>query len=102
MAIDAGYRLFDTASMYQNEEEVGQALREKIAEGVVKRDDVFVITKLWNTEHRPEDVEPACRLSNEKLGLEYIDVYLMHWPTAIERIPGNERGLTENGETINM
>lgn len=102
MAVDAGYRQFDTASMYRNEEEVGRALREKIADGAVKRDDLFVVTKLWNTEHKPADVEPACRLSNEKLGLEYIDLYLMHWPMAFERIPGNERSLTENGETANM
>ncbi|XP_055591538.1 aldo-keto reductase family 1 member B1-like [Uranotaenia lowii] len=79
-AIDAGYRHFDTACLYQNEKEVGQAIREKIAEGVVKRADVFVTTKLWNTHHDPDKVEGAFNRSLEKLGLDYIDLYLMHTP----------------------
>lgn len=101
LAIDAGYRQFDTASFYFNEEEVGRALRAKIDEGVVKREELFVVTKLWNTDHKPEDVETACRLSNEKLGLEYIDLYMMHWPMAFNHVPGNVKSLTESGETAN-
>lgn len=101
LAIDAGYRQFDTASFYFNEEEVGRAVRAKIDEGVVKREEVSVITKLWNTEHKPEDVEPSCRLSNEKLGLGYIDLYLLHWPMAFNYVPGNAKSLTESGETAN-
>lgn len=70
--------------MYDNEQEIGTAIREKINEGVVKREDVFIVTKLWNTDHEPEEVEKACRTSCEKLGLDYIDLYLMHWPTALK------------------
>lgn len=79
-AIDAGYRHFDTAFLYGNEKPVGDAINEKIKEGAVKRKDVFIVTKLWNTFHEPEKVEPACRRSLENLGLGYIDLYLMHWP----------------------
>ena len=87
-AIDAGYRHFDTAYLYGNEREVGQAIQSKIDEGVVKREEIFIVTKLWNTYHEPEKVEQACRLSNELLGLGYIDLYLMHYPVAFkEREP---------------
>lgn len=87
-AIDVGYRHIDTARLYENEEEVGLAIQKKIKEGVVKREEIFIVTKLWNTHHEPEKVEAACRQSNEKLGLGYIDLYLMHYPTAFkERIP---------------
>lgn len=68
--------------MYENEQEVGHALKEKIDSGAVKREDLFVVTKLWNTDHAPENVERACRRSCSNLGLGYIDLYLMHWPTA--------------------
>lgn len=87
-AIDAGYRHFDTAFLYGNEREVGQAIREKIEEGAVKREDIFIVTKLWNTHHEPEKVEKACRVSCDNLGLGYIDLYLMHYPTGfVEREP---------------
>lgn len=82
LAVDAGYRHFDTAYLYENEQEVGHALKEKIDAGDVKREDLFVVTKLWNTDHGPEKVEQACRRSCANLGLGYIDLYLMHWPTA--------------------
>lgn len=87
-AIDIGYRHFDTARLYENEEEVGLAIQKKIKAGAVKREDIFIVTKLWNTDHEPEKVEAACRRSCEKLGLGYIDLYLMHYPTAFtERTP---------------
>lgn len=87
-AINVGYRHFDTARSYENEEEVGSAIQKKIKEGVVKREDIFIVTKLWNTNHEPHKVEAACRRSCEKLGLGYIDLYLMHYPTAFtERTP---------------
>lgn len=87
-AIDVGYRHFDTARLYENEEEVGGAIAEKIKEGAVKREEIFIVTKLWNTDHEPEKVEAACRRSCEKLGLGYIDLYLMHYPVAFkERTP---------------
>ncbi|CAD7083079.1 unnamed protein product [Hermetia illucens] len=81
-AIDAGYRHFDTAYFYENEAEVGEAIREKIAEGAIKREDVYIVTKLWCHFHDPERVEKACRLSLKNFGLDYIDMYLMHWPYA--------------------
>ncbi|XP_076295972.1 aldo-keto reductase 1B-like [Lasioglossum baleicum] len=79
-AVDAGYRHFDCAFIYGNEKEIGKALHDKIAEGVVKREDLFITTKLWNTFHKREDVVPACKTSLENFGLDYVDLYLIHWP----------------------
>ncbi|KAG8292783.1 hypothetical protein J6590_031762 [Homalodisca vitripennis] len=79
-AIDAGYRHIDTALVYGTEPGVGQAVREKVQEGAVHREDIFITTKLWNTHHSVEDVVLACKTSLENLGLEYIDLYLVHWP----------------------
>ncbi|XP_058460405.1 1,5-anhydro-D-fructose reductase-like [Malaya genurostris] len=79
-AIDAGYRHIDTAYLYGNEKEVGQAIREKITEGVIKREDIFVTTKLWNGFHDPENVEEAFNRSLANLNIDYIDLYLMHTP----------------------
>lgn len=98
-AIDSGYRHFDTAYLYGNEREVGQAIQEKIDEGVVKREDIFIVTKLWNTHHEPDKVEKACRTSCDNLGLGYIDLYLMHYPVAFkEREPFEFWPLNPNGQ----
>ena len=81
-ALRIGYRHIDGAWIYGNEGEVGQAIRESIAEGVVTRDAIFLTSKLWNSFHAPEDVEVGCRETLAALGLEYVDLYLMHWPVA--------------------
>lgn len=81
-ALKAGYRFIDTAALYGNEEEVGEALRECISDGLVSRADLCVCTKLWNTRHKRKSVVEACRESLAKLKLDYIDLYLIHWPVA--------------------
>jgi diketogulonate reductase-like aldo/keto reductase len=75
-ALEAGYRLIDTAQMYGNEEDVGQAL---IKSGI-PREEVFITTKLWNSEHGYQKALNACEESLNKLGSSYIDLYLIHWP----------------------
>ncbi|CAG4949233.1 unnamed protein product [Parnassius apollo] len=81
-AIDAGYKHIDTASIYDTEDQVGKAINKKVAEGAVKREDLFVTTKLWNDAHARDAVVPTLRKSLEKLNLDYVDLYLIHWPIA--------------------
>ncbi|XP_067008365.2 aldo-keto reductase family 1 member B1 [Anabrus simplex] len=83
-AIDIGYRHFDCAMFYRNEAEVGNAIRDKIADGTVTREEVFVTSKLWNNFHRPELVVPTCKKTLQDLGLDYLDMYLIHWPVAFK------------------
>jgi len=79
-AIDAGYRHLDCALAYQNEHEVGAAIKEKIADGTITRKDLFVTSKLWNTFHSFAAVEQGLRMTLKNLELEYLDLYLIHWP----------------------
>src|ERR1700690_1334319 len=87
-ALEAGFRHFDCAERYGNKSEVGSALQAGIAGGGMAREDIFVTTKLWNSNHRPERVEPAFEASLERLGLKYLDLYLIHTPYAFQ--PGDD------------
>jgi alcohol dehydrogenase (NADP+) len=87
-AIQAGYRHIDAAAIYNNEKEVGQGIADSIEAGVVKRKDLFITSKLWNNSHRFEDVHFAIEKSLTDLRLDYLDLYLMHWPIAFK--PGVE------------
>jgi diketogulonate reductase-like aldo/keto reductase len=88
-ALNAGFRLLDTAERYRTEKEVGEAMDEVFKEGKIKREEVFVVTKLWNTNHRPERVKPAFEASLKRLNLDYVDLYLIHTPFAFQ--PGEEQ-----------
>src|ERR1700709_2264127 len=88
-ALEAGFRHFDCAERYRNESEVGEALQAGLAAGGITREEIFVTTKLWNTNHRPERVEPAFEESLKRLRLDYLDLYLIHTPFAFQ--PGDEQ-----------
>jgi diketogulonate reductase-like aldo/keto reductase len=88
-ALGAGFRHFDCAERYRNENEVGVALQAGMAALGLRREDVFLTTKLWNTNHRPERVEPAFRESLRRLRIDYLDCYLIHTPFAFQ--PGEEQ-----------
>ncbi|XP_006987878.1 3-alpha-hydroxysteroid dehydrogenase-like isoform X1 [Peromyscus maniculatus bairdii] len=88
IAIDAGFRHFDSAYLYQIEEEVGQAIRSKIADGTVKREDIFYTSKLWSTFHRPELVRSCLEMSLKKAQLDYVDLYIIHFPMPLQ--PGDD------------
>ncbi len=88
-ALEAGFRHFDCAERYGNEREVGEALQEGLAAVGIAREDIFVTTKLWNSNHRPERVERAFEASLERLRLKHLDLYLIHTPFAFQ--PGDEQ-----------
>src|SRR6185369_16983439 len=98
-ALEAGFRLLDASERYRNEKEVGEAMRNVFEEGKVRREDVFVVTKLWNNNHRPERVKPAFDASLKKLRLDYVDLYLIHTPFAFQ--PGDEQDPRDvNGNVV--
>ena len=86
-AVAAGYRHFDCASVYSNEAEVGDAL-EEIQQGGVKREELWITSKLWNDKHAEDDVIASCRKSLADLRLKYLDLYLVHWPFPNFHPPG--------------
>src|SRR6185437_941746 len=88
-AVEVGFRHLDAAERYRNEAQVGDALNELFAEGVVRREELFVTTKLWNNNHRPERVRPALQASLGRLGLDAVDLYLVHTPFAFQ--PGDDQ-----------
>ncbi|HBT87856.1 aldo/keto reductase [Desulfobacter sp.] len=79
-ALASGYRHIDCAAIYGNEKEVGQALKQVYREGTVSREEVWVTSKLWNNAHKKEDVANALKQTLNNLGLDYLDLYLIHWP----------------------
>ena len=99
VALEAGFRHFDCAERYRNEREVGETLQAGLAAGGIAREEIFVTTKLWNTNHRPERVEPAFEASLKRLRLDYLDLYLVHTPFAFH--PGDEQDpRDENGDIL--
>jgi aldehyde reductase len=98
-ALEAGFRHFDCAERYRNEREVGEALQAGLAAGGIAREDIFVTTKLWNSNHRPERVEPAFEASLDRLRISYLDLYLIHTPFAFQ--PGDEQDpRDQNGNVL--
>jgi diketogulonate reductase-like aldo/keto reductase len=98
-ALEAGFRQLDSAERYRNEKEVGEAIREVFKQGKIKREEVFIATKLWNNNHRPERVKPAFEASLKRLQLDYLDLYLIHTPFAFQ--PGDEQDpRDESGKVI--
>src|ERR1700678_2668913 len=98
-ALEAGFQHYDCAERYRSEREVGEALQAGLAAGGIAREDIFVTTKLWNSNHRPERVKPALEASLDRLGLNYLDLYLIHTPFAFQ--PGDEQDpRDQNGNII--
>jgi diketogulonate reductase-like aldo/keto reductase len=105
-ALDVGFRHLDCAERYRNEGAVGDAMQEAFKVGRIRREDVFVTTKLWNTNHRPERVKPAFDASRRRLQIDYVDCYLIHTPFAFrpgdDQDPRDERGqvIYDQGVTL--
>jgi diketogulonate reductase-like aldo/keto reductase len=98
-ALEVGFRHLDGAERYGNEEAVGDAVREAFQAGTLQREDLFVTTKLWNTNHRPERVKPAFDASRRRLQIDFVDCYLIHTPYAFQ--PGDDpHPQDENGQVI--
>ncbi|MBE6450629.1 MAG: aldo/keto reductase [Alphaproteobacteria bacterium] len=100
-ALKLGYNHFDCASIYGNQEEIGQAFHDAFKEDNLKREQIFITSKLWNDSHNPQDVLPALEQTLKELQLEYLDLWLMHWPVAQKKgsaVPQNEDDLISLSE----
>jgi aldehyde reductase len=85
---------------FSNESEVGNGISAKIAEGVIKREDLFITSKLWNTFHAPKDVKPALLKSLKNLKVDYLDLYLIHWPMGYKEAGDNLFPKNEGADTV--
>ena len=98
IALEVGFRHFDCAERYRNEEAVGDAMQAAFRAGITRREDIFVTTKLWNTNHRPERVKPAFDVSRRRLQIDTVDCYLIHTPFAFR--PGDEQDPRDERDQI--
>ncbi|KAM0427834.1 hypothetical protein ACHAPT_007291 [Fusarium lateritium] len=100
-ALECGYRHLDCAWFYHNEAEVGQAVRDFLSENPsVKREDLFITTKVWNHLHEPEDVKWSLQNSLSNFGLDYVDLFLVHWPIAAEKDADNKPKIGPDGKYV--
>ena len=90
-AVEAGYRHLDSAADYGNEKEAGEGIKSALAAGLCQREELWVTSKLWNTYHRPEHVRAACEKTLSDLALDYLDLYLIHFPIALKFVDFDER-----------
>jgi len=105
-AIKAGYRLFDGACDYGNEKEAGEGVRRALSEGLVKREELFITSKLWNTFHAKEHVKALAEIQLGSWGLDYFDLFLIHFPVALKYVDPEERYPPEwfgaDGKTVHL
>lgn len=95
VALESGYKHIDCAACYGNEAEIGAVFAEMFA-GPTKREDIFITSKLWNSEHAPADVKPAVLKTLADLQVEYLDLYLIHWPQNFEKTQGTTCSFPRN------